>query len=232
MSTRYTVTCSCGQTHPVEISQAGADLPCSCGATVKVPSMLKLKKLPLWQEEESQPRVAEPVVAAGQTVRISPLAGNRLGILLVGVLLTAACAFFLYRHVSRPPMLVQVFFKQTSFASGDTIVRRNSSPVTQEDYDFFLLRDPGTNQTYIINDSVIDVMAPFVAYTYFDVLRNGLDLSDNFKDNFDDIRNLHRIATWAWTLGLCISVLVCAVPWLLPRRQRTVGAIRGAQWTK
>ena len=48
MSQRYRLTCQCGKEYPVEASQAGRTIECTCGVRLNIPSMLKIKRLPLW----------------------------------------------------------------------------------------------------------------------------------------------------------------------------------------
>ncbi len=55
MASLYKLTCSCGKSYPVEPTWAGRSIPCDCGQTVTVPSMLKVKRLPLWDENASAP---------------------------------------------------------------------------------------------------------------------------------------------------------------------------------
>ncbi|MFK7736981.1 MAG: hypothetical protein AB8B50_13180 [Pirellulaceae bacterium] len=42
----YLLTCHCGKEHRVTKSQAGQELPCSCGASVKIPTLRALTALP------------------------------------------------------------------------------------------------------------------------------------------------------------------------------------------
>lgn len=247
MSIKYAMTCECGKRHPIETFQAGRELVCECGKTLSIPSMLKIKRLPVWSEAESAQSVTEksividnasakmPSSVPSESIRegkVRVLAGNRLGVFIVGLVLTTLFCLSLWRTSSHKPIPLQVFYKQTMFASGDNVVRRNSSPVSESDYDFFLQNDPNTQQTYIINDFYIDRgMTPAMAFIYFDVLKD-LKLSENFYDNFEEIQHNHRIKTGATHIAIVFSVLLCGVPWLMPRRKKIVGEARGAQWTK
>jgi hypothetical protein len=46
---RYLVTCECGQPVPVEIGQAGGHVRCPCGRSVEVPTLRRLRHLPIEQ---------------------------------------------------------------------------------------------------------------------------------------------------------------------------------------
>jgi hypothetical protein len=46
MSQRYLLSCSCGRTTPVGISQAGSTVACDCGQSLAVPTIRGLKALP------------------------------------------------------------------------------------------------------------------------------------------------------------------------------------------
>ncbi|MBR2004084.1 MAG: hypothetical protein IJ991_07870 [Thermoguttaceae bacterium] len=52
MSIRYQLTCPrCQRPTPIETSQAGQSLSCECGELLRVPTMLKIKRLPLWGDD-------------------------------------------------------------------------------------------------------------------------------------------------------------------------------------
>src|SRR4051812_25128337 len=46
MSQRYLLSCSCGRTIPVGMSQAGSTVTCECGQSLAVPTIRGLKTLP------------------------------------------------------------------------------------------------------------------------------------------------------------------------------------------
>jgi hypothetical protein len=54
MTVKYLLTCTCGQDVAVTTTQAGSDVPCPCGKSLPVPTLLQLKQLP--QVQEDQPK--------------------------------------------------------------------------------------------------------------------------------------------------------------------------------
>ena len=44
--TKYMLGCDCGKTTPVDTGQAGGQIQCSCGATLDVPTLRRLRELP------------------------------------------------------------------------------------------------------------------------------------------------------------------------------------------
>lgn len=44
---KYQLTCTCGRAIPVEVSQAGQTVQCSCGAKLEVPTMRLIRNLPV-----------------------------------------------------------------------------------------------------------------------------------------------------------------------------------------
>jgi hypothetical protein len=46
MADKYLVPCSCGQSVPVAVNQAGSKVLCSCGSEVSVPPLRKLREFP------------------------------------------------------------------------------------------------------------------------------------------------------------------------------------------
>jgi hypothetical protein len=71
MST-YLLTCDCGKTVPVEVGQAGERVACECGAQLEVPTLRKLRHLPVARSELAPSRGAwsasKGLVAAGLIV--------------------------------------------------------------------------------------------------------------------------------------------------------------------
>ena len=54
MSLRYRLPCEkCGRVHPVETGQAGGVIFCDCGVKIRIPTMLKIKRLQPWNEVET-----------------------------------------------------------------------------------------------------------------------------------------------------------------------------------
>jgi len=52
----YLLNCECGKTIPVEVGQAGERVACECGATIEVPTLRKLRHLPVAQPKEAKSR--------------------------------------------------------------------------------------------------------------------------------------------------------------------------------
>lgn len=50
---KYLVECNCGNKLPVEVGQAGGRITCSCGSAVDVPTLRKLRHLPLAEVKEA-----------------------------------------------------------------------------------------------------------------------------------------------------------------------------------
>lgn len=62
MSQRYLLSCSCGRTIPVGVSQAGSTVVCSCGKSLDVPTIRGLKALPP-DKEAAAATFAKPAAA-------------------------------------------------------------------------------------------------------------------------------------------------------------------------
>lgn len=80
MSTRYKLTCSCGEQIIVEPRQAGRKIECPCGATVDVPTLMGMKQLPPLDEEA----ITTP---DRSTDNLAENIGSRMVMLLVGIVL-------------------------------------------------------------------------------------------------------------------------------------------------
>lgn len=51
----HLLTCTCGKEHVVNASQAGQEIPCTCGASVSVPTLRELSALPKATREDNTP---------------------------------------------------------------------------------------------------------------------------------------------------------------------------------
>lgn len=231
MRIRYTLTCECGKDWPVDISLAGQEIACTCGRKIIIPTMLKMKKLPLWEEEKEEKSAAVKGSASlPGSVKRGKLHGGRLGLLIVGLIIMVLGGWYLWTLIKYPPNPIQVFSKRIMYASGEKYVHRNSSPVSPEDYEFYIFHDPYRKMDYVIDDRLIDIWAPFPAYTYFDMLRNGLTMSDNFYDNFEEIKYQYRIMYAVSIIVMIFGVVLCILPWLIPEKRTVVGTMRGTEW--
>lgn len=84
MST-YLLTCQCGKQVPVEVGQAGERVTCSCGNELEVPTLRKLRHLPL-----AQPAATTKPTAANKW---NPKKGFIAAALILAALLAAGAAW-------------------------------------------------------------------------------------------------------------------------------------------
>ena len=90
---RYLLSCTCGQSVPVELRQAGEKVRCACGATLDVPPLRELRRLPA--------SVTTDAVAAASSrwgVRQGAIAAS----LIVAILLAIASALSWYTEPTLP----------------------------------------------------------------------------------------------------------------------------------
>jgi hypothetical protein len=90
MST-YLLTCQCGKTIPVEVGQAGGRVACDCGAQVDVPTLRKLRHLPIAKPDAGSHRSAW---------------NARKGVAAAGIILTCLfAAYALWNRVTEPKVV-------------------------------------------------------------------------------------------------------------------------------
>lgn len=53
MSTKYLLPCDCGQSIPIETSQAGDFVTCQCGVKLEAPTFRNIRHLPLAEEQDA-----------------------------------------------------------------------------------------------------------------------------------------------------------------------------------
>ena len=248
MSQRYRLTCRCGKEYPIETSQAGRVIECACGERLAVPSMLKIKRLPLWGEEPSAasaegnaaPRAEEPAAAdasdnAAPTEASSPRTASaapkakfpaaRKGLTIAGALGFLFFAALLLHKGFNPPQPIDVLNIQRFYVDNGKLIQRDSNPIEKSDAYFFVTKD-----NYVVNDPAIDLMTPAYAVEYFDYLKTGLNLSDNFYDKYDSLIVRRRITMVFLAILAGLSLVAAVVPLFLSKEQKTVGAARGSDW--
>ncbi|MCF0234866.1 MAG: hypothetical protein HUK22_07820 [Thermoguttaceae bacterium] len=247
MAVRYALTCDCGRVHPVETSQAGVEIKCECGATLKIPSMLKIKRLPEWQDVPEETSKTESIAPSGPTEQVvaktidnsaqlsaisakkaARLSARRWGLLIFGALIVVVAAFLFARNVKTPTPLA-VFYKQQMYVIDGKAIRRDSSPVERSDFDFYFLHDPYYEQTFRIDDDLIDGMTPFYAYAYFDTLKS-LDMSDNFYDNYESIKARRIIRLVSYSIAMLVGLGIALFALFAPESKKSVGTMRGSDW--
>lgn len=251
---QYRLTCQCGRSYPVEPRQAGGTLVCECGETINIPTMLKMKRLPVWgEEEEAAPEKDEAVAPATDAVqpqnaddaqKAEPkseiaesrsnadapnkegLSARRWGLFIVASCLLLVSVFFIFRNIHYPNPRA-VFYKQTTFRENGKELRRDSSPITGEDYSFYFLPDP--EHPYMVEDRLIDAFNDFYAYQYFEFVRE-LDLSDNFYDNYSALVTRWKMRLVGFGLLALISLGVALFALFAKESQKQVGSMRGESW--
>ncbi len=244
MSARYQLTCPrCNRSTPIETSQAGQALPCECGETLRVPTMLKIKRLPVWNDDATAAPSTDEIVAPAaepSTVETSvdvppssaPSASSsnkRWGLFAVAAVFTVVGAFFFCRNVL-PVNPLGVFYKRVEYASGDgKTVRRDSSPIDYRDYSFYFLDDPVNQRVYYVDDYLIDNMSFFHSYHYLDSVKQ-LDMSDNFYENYEALKSRRVISLVMSGLATLCGFALALFALLAPEKRRNVGTARGDVW--
>ncbi|MBQ8285412.1 MAG: hypothetical protein IJZ10_03830 [Thermoguttaceae bacterium] len=256
MSARYQLTCPrCQRQIPIETSQAGQTLPCECGESLRVPTMLKMKRLPLWGDDATGPTDAPtspdlPTVSNASkdaNVRPSlddaparpetsaasnatpPVSGKSWGLFAVAAVFTLVGAFFFCRCL-QPVNPIGVFYKRVEYASGDgKTVRRDSSPIDYHDYSFYFLDDTVNERVYYVDDNLIDNMSFFHSFHYLDSLKK-LEMSDNFYENYEAMKSRRVIFLVMYGVLTLCGLALALFALFAPQKRRNVGAARGDAW--
>ena len=186
---RYELLCDkCGRSYPVETRQAGGTIECECGAALSIPTMLKMKRLPEWNEAkesgetpaEQEPQtldsanasepaeVETPVEERAEPSRPSrrkKLSSKRRALFCFCAVIVIGSLFVVGKNLKTPPP-TQVFYKNTVYSLGDgRAIKRDTTPITMEDYSFYFATDfsDPSLPTALVNDYYIDYMPPFEA---------------------------------------------------------------------
>lgn len=254
----YRLTCECGRAYPIESRQSGQTFQCECGKTLQIPTMLKMKRLPVWEEsdsasvsESSEPSKSEeletkspkesaskessPKESASENsaspVRANKLSSKRLGLLIVASIVLVVSTYFFCRNIPQPSPRA-VFYKQTTFSLDDgKKVKRDSTPITESDFYFYYFTDfsAPNKPTYPVNDELIDAMVPFIAYQYFNYVRD-LNLSDNFYENYDAIKTKRVLNLCEFGILALLALAAALYALFAKESNKQVGTMRGSDW--
>ncbi|MBR4835183.1 MAG: hypothetical protein IKU86_12775 [Thermoguttaceae bacterium] len=243
---RYQLSCtSCDRSYPIETSQAGQTIACECGATLKIPTMLKIKRLPIWGDDapadvetsaeptpESQAFLNDATTSSPTADATTPknrLSAKRRGLFVAASFLTLVGAFFFCSNL-RPTNPLAVFYKRVEYSSGGgKTVRRDSSPIDQLDYSFYFLDDPVNQRVYFVDDHLIDNMSFFHSYHYLDAVKK-LEMSDNFYENYEALKSRRVIFLVMFGVATLVGLVFALVALFAPESQKQVGTMRGADW--
>ena len=205
---KYLLSCLCGESFPVEITQSGQTVTCRCGKAQQAPTLLKMKKLPVAGEG------APPDVTA------TPTFNARFFFCFLGAIVLVPSLIFLFWVVSTHPHPADVVRKQVWFTYGSNWVVQDSIPLSRLEQD--ILNFPSDH---------IEFLPPFQTYTHFRTLKDGPVLSHNFQENYEMIKDAHRIRVSAAAICVGLGLLSLVVSLFMPKQTRTVGVRKGAEWT-
>ena len=182
-------------------------------------------------EEKTGSSAAAPPISPNSAVspadpaRKSSFFAPRKGIMIVGSVMALLFAALLIRSVTTPPQPIDVLRIQRFYLQGEKVIQRDSSPIEPSDAFFFVTAD-----NHVVNDWMIDHFAPFYAYEYFDYLKNGPKLSDNFYDKLDSLSIRRRLMEIFYGVMVLASLGIASIPFFMSKRQKTVGVMRGSEW--
>jgi hypothetical protein len=249
---KYSLTCECGQSQPVEPRQAGQSLICACGKTLQVPTMLQIKRLPEWEDEgagkpesaaqEDVDQGAAPEGTAHESMKKAPkqprISPKRKGLFIAAGFVFVVAVFFIGR-IAHKPDPISVHFKRTVYRADGKDISRHSTPTTPEDFYFYFIPDP-TNETgiayaddgypLVVNDDIIDRgLSLFGAYTYFEYVKTP-NFSDNFNENYEAILTRWKTALAIWGFIAFVALVVALLALFTKESTKQVGVARGEGW--
>lgn len=104
---KYLLPCKCGKKIPIDLSQAGQQIPCECGTIVEVPTLRGVREL-----ERSE----APVSASESRTEWDPTRGMIFAVSLLLFVTGAAVAYFGYQGLRATPDISNEV-EQEEFAS-------------------------------------------------------------------------------------------------------------------
>jgi len=218
MSQKYLLPCSCGKDVPIETAQAGGNVLCDCGLSLKVPTMLQIKKLPLADGNQSQSPAAtgaSPVSPA----KASTKPQINLAMFLIGLVLTiAAVLYCAYTVLLTFPKPQDVLKKQVVYHFAGKVAAQDSTPIPMGEQYFFA-----------IDDEIIDLLNPIDLIRYWELVKDGPAMSMNFRENYETFKDYYylRCAGTGILVLIALSILISS---FFLGRSVAVGTRQGTEW--
>ena len=261
MSLRYRLPCEkCGRVHPVETGQAGGVIFCDCGVKIRIPTMLKIKRLQPWDEvetveekdddaEKTQSNASESVVStpdaksdlAKESAKTEVadkdgkkkgrLSPRRRGLFIVASIFFVVSAFFVAGAIKTPPPIA-VFYKHIDYRLGDgRRIRRDTTPVTRDDFNFYFFTDySDPNKRVYLVDD--ELIDRMNPFVCVQYFQNvkQLEMSDNFYENYEAVKTKRLLFLVGFGLLALASLGVAMYALFAKESQKQVGTMRGSDW--
>lgn len=115
--TKYLLPCDCGESIPIDATQAGQPVSCSCGRTMEIPTMRALRQLEPCAAAEQPKRKAEWNASAGAVFAIGTL------VTICG-LAVGGFGYFNWWHNQLPPLpqiYIDSYVLEVDEASADQV---------------------------------------------------------------------------------------------------------------
>jgi hypothetical protein len=217
MSQKYLLSCSCGKEVPIETAQAGGNVLCDCGLSLKVPTLLQIKKLPLADGRQMQSPTADDV--SGVPAKTASKTQPNLSMLLIGLILTiAANLYCVYTVLFTFPKPQDVMNKQVVYQFAGKVAAQDSTPIPMPERYFF-----------VISEEDIDFLNPIDAMRYWELVKDGPAMSMNFRENYETFKDYYdlRCAGTGILVLIALSLLISS---FFLGRPPTVGTRQGTEW--
>ncbi len=206
----FRLPCKCGQSIPLDLSQAGQDVVCpACGETAHAPSLLNIKQLEAYEEDPG----AKPVgnMSSGNLRHAFFLIG--------GVLLLFSIMPLIYFAAATYPEADQVLEKRKAFSYGGKELPQDSTPI------------PGFEQlTLRITDEGIDGLPPIDLYYYFLWLKQEQNFGGNFYENYQALVDAYYIRVVTLAILVLVGAGFVIAGFFMPKRSEEVTGWSGGEW--
>ena len=204
---KYLLPCSCGESIPLDITQAGQTVTCRCGAAQQAPSLLNIKKLQIAEGDS-------PSSSARSSTFNAQLFFRSLGCFVL-----IPSLVFLFWALSTAPSPPDVLKKRIRLSYGGNVVWQDSTPISPQERGILLTHPED-----------IDDMPPFWVFGHFRTLKSGPMLSPNFQENYKMLKDAHRIRVSAGSIGTALGLFCLGISPFMPKRTKSVGVRKGSEW--
>lgn len=209
LSKHYKLNCDCGKFVIVTEQQAGQVVFCSCGTELSVPSMMQIRQLEKVEKQDIPDSFKEKKV---KTFRFTE---NRIVTLLGWILFIPSCIFLIYLLFNQP-VPADTAWMQRRYTAGGRDVWRDSYPLSPRDVDLLI----GINQQgkYVaMSPEFFEYTDPYHLWYYYNHLKLGPELSENFYEKFERLQLLHQIKLGVAGIGVFVSCVLLILGYFLKK---------------
>lgn len=172
--------------------------------------MMQIRRLEQVDQEDIPDSLRE------KKVRTFRFTENGIVAVLGWVILVPSCVFLIYLLFNKP-IPADTAWMQRRFTAGGRDVWRDSYPLSARDIDLLIGYDPYQGKHVTLSPEFFDRTDPFHLWYYYNRLKLGPELSDNFYEKFERLQLMHQIKLGVAGIGIFVASVLLILGYCLKK---------------